>query len=90
MNAKIARCLIPAAVFAGLAGTPSLFAGDLQRDYNHVARENADIRADRYRLHEDLEQGRYRDAARTRADLNRDYRERNRQLRDIRRDRYWR
>lgn len=104
MNIKIARLFLPAAVLAGLAGTPALFAGDLgydrydlHRDYNQVARENRDIRADRHRIHEDLEHGRYWDAARTRDDLDRDYYERNRQRYDIRRDRrdiyrdqYWR
>jgi len=94
MKTRIARYLITAIGFAGLAGTPALFAGDrgydrydLHRDYNKVSRENRDIRADRHRLHEDLEHGRYWDAARTRADINRDYYERDRELRDIRRDR---
>ena len=94
MKTRIARYLITAIGFAGLAGTPALFAGDrnydrydLHRDYNGLSRENRDIRADRYKLHEDLEHGRYCDAARTRADIQRDYYERSRELRDIRSDR---
>ena len=72
-----------------LAAVPA-FASDLSRDYNRLHRENADIRADRYRLHEDLEHGRYYRAARDRADIRRDQRERNAQVRDIRRDERWR
>ena len=95
MTLRIARRLLTAAGMAALAGAPALFAGDfdydhnrdLRHDYHQVARESADIRADRYRLREDLEDGRYRDAARVRADINRDYRERDRQVRDIRHDR---
>jgi hypothetical protein len=81
MKTRIARYFLTAAGFAALAGAPSLFAGeppfgryDLRREHVREVRENADIRADRYRLREDLEHGRYRDAARTRADLNRDIR----------------
>jgi len=73
MKLRIARYLLTAVGMTGLAGTPALLADDLHRD----------IRADRYRLHEDVEHGRYRAAARVRADLNRDYRQRER--RDIRR-----
>ena len=94
MKTRLARYMLTAIGFAGLAGAPALFAGDLgydrydlHRDYNRIERQDADIRADRYRLHRDLESGRYRDAGRTRADLNRDYRERDRQIRDIHRDR---
>jgi hypothetical protein len=86
MKTRIARYLFTAVGFAGLAGTPALFAGDPGRDYHHLAHENADIRGDRRRLLEDLERGRYHDAARTRADLKRDYYRRDRQLRDIHRD----
>ena len=86
MKTRIARYILTAAGFAGLAGTPALYAGDLGRDYHHLARENADIRGDRYRLREELDRGHYRAAARTRADLNRDYYQRNRQLHDIHRD----
>lgn len=69
-----------------LGAAPGLFAGDLNRDYNHVARENADIRHDRRELREDLARGRFHRAERERRDLRRDYAERNAQLRDIRRD----
>jgi len=86
MKTRIARYLFTAIGFAGLAGTPALYAGDLGRDYHNLTHENADIRGDRRRLHEDVERGRYRDAARMRADLNRDYYRRDRQLRDIHRD----
>jgi hypothetical protein len=94
MKTRIARYMLTAIGFAGLAGAPALFAGDLgydrydvHRDYNRLERQDADIRADRYRLHDDREDTRFRAAARIRADLNRDYRERNRQIRDIDRDR---
>jgi len=90
MKNRMTRYLMIAAGMLALAGTPALFAGDLSRDYARVARENADIRNDQRRLHEDLEHGRYRQAARERADLRRDYAERNAQLRDIRRDQRWR
>ena len=90
MKSRIARYFLMGAGMLTLAGTPALFAGDLGRDYAHVRRENADIRRDQYRFHEDLEHGRYYRAARERADLNRDYRERNAQARDIRRDERWR
>jgi hypothetical protein len=86
MKTRIARYLFTAAGFAGLAGTPALYAGELGRDYHHLAHENAEIRGDRRRLNEDLERGRYGDAARTRADLNRDYYRRDQQLRDIHHD----
>jgi hypothetical protein len=86
MKTRIARYILTAAAIAGLAGAPALYAGDLGRNYHHLARENADIRSDRHRLHEELEEGRYRAAARIRADLNRDYYQRDRQVRDIRRD----
>ena len=59
---------------------------DLRRDYNHLARQNEDIRRDQWRLHEDLEHGRYGRAARQREDLRHDYAERNAQRRDIWRD----
>ncbi len=94
MKTRIARYLLTAAGVVGLAGTPALFAGDyyrnydLRHDYRSVARENVDIRADRYRLREDLERGRYRQAERQRADLNRDRYQRDREVRDIHRD--WR
>jgi hypothetical protein len=88
------RYLAIAAGMLAIAGTPALFASDLgydrrdlQRDYAHVARQNADIRRDQWRLQEDLEHGRFGRAARERADLNRDYAARNAQLRDIHRDR---
>jgi len=90
MKKTMRRYFLIAAGMVTLAGTPSLFAGDLHRDYNHLARQNADIRRDQWRLHEDLEHGRYRRAARERADLHRDYAERNAQLRDIHRDQRWR
>jgi hypothetical protein len=92
MKTGIARYLLTAAGVVGLAGTPALFAGDyygnndLRHDYHTLARENADIRADQRRLHEDLEHGRYRRAGRERADLNRDRRQRDRRIRDIHRD----
>jgi hypothetical protein len=93
MKNRMTRYLLTAGMLA-MAGTPALFAGgfdnDLYRDYAHVARENADIRSDRWRLHEDQEHGRYGLAARERADLRRDYAARNAQLRDIHRDRRWR
>ena len=75
-----------------LAASPALFAGDLHRDYDRLARQNADIHHDQRRLREDLEHGRYRDAARERRDLAHDYAARNAQRRDIRRDEYerWR
>jgi hypothetical protein len=48
---------------------------DISRDYDHIARQNRDIRSDRRRLAED------------RAALNRDYYQRGRQARDLRNDR---
>jgi hypothetical protein len=69
-----------------LAGTPALYAGDLGRDYHHLAHENTDIPGANRSVHEDLERGGYCSAARTRADLNRDRHQRDRQLRDIHRD----
>jgi len=97
MRRSLIHHLLTGAGILTLAGAPALFAGDwqyqrqdLRRDYNHVGRLNADIRSDRWRLHEDLEHGRYRDAARVRRDLRRDYAERNEQVRDIRRDERWR
>lgn len=90
MKTRIARYFLIATGLAGLAGTPALFAGDMHRDYHNLGRENTDIRSDRWRVHEDLERGRYRRADRERADLNRDYRERDRQVRDIRRDERYR
>jgi hypothetical protein len=86
MKSSIARYLFALT----LVGSPALFASDLGHDYRHLGRENADIRRDQYRLHEDLEHGRYWQAARQRADLRRDYAERNAQVRDIRRDQRWR
>ena len=90
MKSRVMRYVLMGTGILTLAGTPALFAGDLSRDYAHVRRENADIRRDQYRLHEDVEHGRYCRAARERADLNRDYAERNAQVRDIRRDQRWR
>lgn len=93
MKSRIARYLLTAAGMVGLAGTPALFAGDyygnsdLRHDYHRLGRENADIRADQWRLREDLEHGRYRQAERLRNDLYRDRLQRDRQLRDIQRDR---
>jgi hypothetical protein len=69
MKTRIARYLFAAVGFAGLAGTSTLYAGELGRDYHRLAHENA--------------RGRYRDAVRTRVDLDRDYYRRDRQLRDI-------
>ena len=86
MKLRIARYLMTAVGMTGLAGTPALLADNLHRDFRNLGRENADIRADRYRLHEDVERGRYRAAARERADINRDYSQRQNQIRDIRRD----
>ena len=90
MKNRMARYFLAGAGLLAMAGTPTLFAGDLRRDYAHVARENADIRHDQQRLHEDLEHGRYGRAARERADLRNDYAERNAQLRDIHRNQRWR
>ena len=88
MKSKIARYFLIAAGVMGAAGAPALFAGDMDHDFRHLARENADIRADRFRVHEDLEHGRFWQAQRDRADLNRDYYNRSRQVRDIRRDEF--
>jgi hypothetical protein len=71
-----------------LAASPALFAGDLHRDYNNLARQNADIRHDQRQLRKDLERGHYRDVARVRRDLERDYAARNARRREIRRDEY--
>jgi hypothetical protein len=94
MKTRIARNILIAVGLAGLAGTPALFAGDfaydrynLRHDHSQLRALDADIRADQFRLREDLEHGRYRDADRTRADLSRDYRQRDRDLREIRHDR---
>ena len=89
MKTRITRYLLAGTGLITLATAPA-FAGELSRDYNHLRRENADIRADRYRLHEDLEHGRYYRAVRDRAGLHADYRERDAQIRDIRRDERWR
>jgi hypothetical protein len=62
---------------------------DLRHDYRGLERENADIRADRWRLHKDLERGSYRRADREREDLNRDRRHRDRRLRDIHGDQHY-
>ena len=48
---------------------------DISQDYDHIARQNRDIRSDRRRLEED------------RAALNRDYYQRGRQARNLRNDR---
>ena len=71
MKSLITKFLLTAAGVAGLAA-PSMFAAD-----RYDVRR--DVRADRWRLHEDLEHGRYRQAARVRADIRR----------DVRRDRRW-
>jgi hypothetical protein len=83
------RFVLVGAGLLTLGATPSLFAGDPGRDYSHLRRENADIREDRWRLHEDLEHGRFLRAERERRDLRRDYAERNALRRDIRRDQRW-
>jgi hypothetical protein len=89
MKHRMILQMLAAGGFLAITGAPAMFAGDLHRDYRHVARENADIRRDQRRLHEDLEHGRYWQAARERADLRRDYSERNAEVRDIRRDWRW-
>jgi hypothetical protein len=86
MKFRITRYLLTTVGLVALAGTQALFAGDRHRDYRNLERQNADIRQDRRELHEDLEHGRYRRAAREREDLRHDYAERNRQRRDIHRD----
>jgi hypothetical protein len=85
MKNKIARFILTATGFAALAAVPA-FANDLNRDYRALNRENADIRADRYRMHEDVEHGRFWRADRERRDLRHDYVERNELRRDIYRD----
>jgi hypothetical protein len=77
-----------------LAGAPAVFAGDryddrrdLRQDYTNLARKNGEIRQDQHRLHRDLDNGRYRRAARDRAELRHDFAQRNAQRRDIHRDR---
>jgi hypothetical protein len=103
MKNGMTRFVLAAAAVVGLAGAPSVFAADrfaadryendrydLRQDYRNAARENRDIRADQWRLHEDLENGRYRQAQRERADLNRDRYQRNLQYRDIHRDKAYR
>jgi len=93
MKIQIAPYLIKAACALTLAGIP-LFAGDLRndrqdlrQDYFHLSRQNADIRHDQRLYRDDLEDGRYRLAAREQRDLNHDYFNRERQLQDIRHDR---
>jgi hypothetical protein len=88
MKSRIVRFVLTAVGVVGLAAAPAAFGGDFRQDYRQLERRNADIRHDRAELHRDLEEGRYRRAARERADLNRDYRERERQVRDIRHDYY--
>jgi len=98
MKTRIARYLLTAAGALGLAGTPALFAydgnaylhNDMRQDYRNLARTNADIRWDRNRLRDDVEDGRYFAAWRDRWDLRRDYAERGREARDLRRDEFLR
>lgn len=59
---------------------------DSNRDYNRVARMQADMNADQARLNEDLRCGRRGAAARDARDLARDQRAYNAQLRDIHHD----
>jgi hypothetical protein len=89
MKTRITRYLLTGAGLIAMAAVPAS-ASDLSRDYNRLHRENADIRHDQRRLHEDLEHGRYYQAERERRDLRHDYAERNAQVRDIRRDERWR
>ncbi|MGD1068877.1 MAG: hypothetical protein ABSB15_01960 [Bryobacteraceae bacterium] len=81
MKTRIIRYFLTAAGIVGLAGTPALFARDyygnsnLRHDYRRLDRE---IRADQWRLREDLEHGRYRQAERLGKDLYRDQLRRDR------------
>ena len=92
MKTRMTRYLLTAAGVVGLAGTPALFAGDYYGNYDHhyeyrsLDRENARIRHDERRLHEDLEHRRYRKAERDRARLERDRYRRNREFRNGYRD----
>jgi hypothetical protein len=48
MKSRIARYLLAAVGFMGIAGTPALFAGDFHRDYR-IRRDERRIERDCYR-----------------------------------------
>jgi hypothetical protein len=66
-------------------GAGTVFAEDGWRDRRDIRRDEARIAHDRWELHRDLCEGRYRAARHERAELRREYRDVNRDRRDL----YW-